>query len=140
MNRWKDWYDQGKRDYQRALKDIEAGFYEWACFAFHQSAEKIVKGLGLFRGAVLWGHSITDLLRLMSQDIESPPEVLESARILDRFYIPTRHPNSFPSGKPADFFTQQTAKEAQDAADQVIRFCESHLFGQRPDPQQTFRN
>ncbi len=27
-NRWKDWYEQGKRDRERALLDIQYGYYE----------------------------------------------------------------------------------------------------------------
>lgn len=35
--------------------------------------------------------------------------------------------NGFPSGKPADYFTNSQAQGARDAADQIIRFCESHF-------------
>ncbi len=35
----------------------------------------------------------------------------------------------FSSGKPADYFTKKQAQEAVNAADQIIRFFESILFG-----------
>lgn len=54
MNRWKDWYEQGKRDYKKALFDLENEFYEWACFTFQQSSEKILKSLGLYMGMEVW--------------------------------------------------------------------------------------
>jgi len=44
-NSWKDWYEQGKRDLERAKLDVDHGFYEWACFTSQQSAEKVIKGL-----------------------------------------------------------------------------------------------
>ncbi|MGC8917240.1 MAG: HEPN domain-containing protein, partial [Thermoanaerobaculum sp.] len=49
-NRWKDWYEQGKRDRDRALLDIQYGYSKWACFALQQSAEKVVKAMGLGAG------------------------------------------------------------------------------------------
>ncbi|GBC76596.1 hypothetical protein HRbin08_00058 [bacterium HR08] len=127
MNRWKDWYEQGKRDYERALLDLQYGYYEWACFTLQQSAEKVIKALGLARGLTLWGHSLTEMLRLIGHALEVPPDILECARRLDFYYISPRYPNGFASGKPADYFTEAQAREALDAADQIIRFCEGHL-------------
>jgi HEPN domain-containing protein len=129
MNRWKDWYEQGKRDYERALIDVQYGYYEWACFTLQQSAEKVIKALGLARGLTLWGHSLTEMLKLIGQEtgIEVPAAILNRARLLDLYYIPPRYPNGFASGKPADYFTEAQAREALDAADQIIRFCEGYL-------------
>jgi len=131
VNRWRDWYEQSKRDYERALIDIQYGYYEWACFTLQQSAEKAIKALGMARGLTLWGHSLTELLKWIEQEtgIEVPASVLDRARLLDLYYIPPRYPNSFASGKPADYFTEAQAREALDAADQIIRFCESFLPG-----------
>lgn len=129
-NRWKDWYEQGKRDGERALLDIQYGYYEWACFTLQQSVEKVIKALGLAQGLTLWGHSLTEMLRLIGQHIPVPSEILDRARLLDLYYIPPRYPNGFASGKPADYFTESQAREALNAADQIIRFCESHL----PEP------
>jgi HEPN domain-containing protein len=129
MNRWKDWYEQGKRDYERALIDVQYGYYEWACFTLQQSAEKVIKALGLARGLTLWGHSLTEMLKLIGQEtgIEVPAAILDRARLLDLYYIPPRYPSGFASGKPADYFTEAQAREALDAADQIIRFCEGYL-------------
>ncbi|MGC8917689.1 MAG: HEPN domain-containing protein, partial [Thermoanaerobaculum sp.] len=43
--KWKDWYEQGERDRDRALPDIQYGYSKWACFALQQSAEKVVKAM-----------------------------------------------------------------------------------------------
>lgn len=127
MNRWKDWYEQGKRDYERALLDIRYGYYEWACFTFQQSAEKVIKALGLVRGVTLWGHSLTEMLKRLREDLEVAEEVPDGARLLDLYYIPPWYPNGFASGKPADYFTEAQAREALNAANRVIWFCEGHL-------------
>lgn len=127
MNRWKDWNEQGKRDLERAKLDIDHRFYEWACFTSQQSAEKVIKGLALKLGLTIWGHSLTEILSILSGRIEIPEQLKDEAKLLDLYYIPSRYPNGFPSGKPADYFTEKQAREAIDAADHIIRFCESHL-------------
>lgn len=129
MNRWKDWYEQGKRDLGRAMLDLEHGYYEWACFTSQQSAEKVIKALALKYGLNMWGHSLTEMLKILSQQIEIKEEIKDNARLLDIYYIPPRYPNGFPSGKPADYFTEKQAKEAIDATNNIIRFCEGLLFG-----------
>lgn len=58
MNRWKDWYQQEKRDLEKALFDNREGFYEWACFTAQQATEKVVKSLGLKLKIELWRHSM----------------------------------------------------------------------------------
>ena len=127
MNRWKDWYEQGKRDLERGRLDVAHRFYEWACFTSQQSAEKVIKGLALKLGLTIWGHSLTEILGILSERIEIPEELKDEAKLLDLYYIPPRYPNGFSSGKPADYFTEKQAREAIDAADRIIRFCESHL-------------
>lgn len=128
-NRWRDWYEQGKRDLERARLDVQYEYYEWACFTSQQAAEKVVKALGLARNITLWGHSLTEMLKRLHQDINVPQEILDCARLLDLYYIPPRYPNGFAAGKPADYFTEEQAREALDAASRIIRFCESHLPG-----------
>jgi len=127
MNRWKDWYEQGKRDLERAKLDFDHRFYEWACFTSQQSAEKVIKGLALNLGLMIWGHSLTEILKILSERIEISEALKDEAKLLDLYYIPPRYPNGFPSGKPADYFTEKQAREALDAAGHIIRFCESHL-------------
>ncbi len=124
-------YDQGIRDLERARLDITHEFYEWACFTAQQSAEKVLKGLALNLGITIWGHSLTEMLVILSESIAIEEEVKEIGKLLDIYYIPTRYPNGFSSGKPADYFTEKQAQEAINAADNIAKFCESLLFGQK---------
>lgn len=128
MNRWKDWYEQGKRDMERAMLDLEHTYYEWACFTSQQSAEKVLKALALKSGFNIWGHSLTEMFKILSQKIEVEKQIIEKAKLLDMYYIPARYPNGFAAGKPADYFTERQAKEAIDAAGNIIRFCEGFLL------------
>lgn len=127
MNRWKDWYEQAKRDLERAKLDLEHEYYEWACFTCQQASEKIVKALGMKLGIELWGHSITEMLTVleMEKGLTIPKEIKLMGKELDKYYIPTRYPNGFPSGKPADYFSEVDASRALDAANRIFRFCES---------------
>jgi HEPN domain-containing protein len=61
------------------------------------------------------------------KDLRVPPRSIEQAQLLDTFYIPTRYPNGFPEGKPADYYNATKAQEALDAANAIIRFCQDHL-------------
>ena len=127
MNRWNDWYQQGKRDLQRARLDLEHEYYEWACFTSQQAADKLIKALGLRLGITIWGHSLTEMFSFLQEHVPIPAEIADQARLLDFYYIPTRYPNGFAAGKPADYFSERQAVEAIHAAGDILRFCESHL-------------
>lgn len=112
---------------ERGRLDVDHSFFEWACFTSHQSAEKVIKGLALNLGLTGWAHSLIEILRIVSERIEIPEQLKNEAKLLDLYYIPPRYPSGFPSGRPADSFTEKQAGESIDAADHILRFCESHL-------------
>lgn len=126
MNRYRDWLDQAERDLSRAAIDIQYEYWEWACFTAQQAAEKAVKALLMRKGASTWGYAITPMLRHFT-DIATPTAMIEYAQLLDAYYIPTRYPNGFAEGKPADYYNEQKAREAVHAASELIRFCQDHL-------------
>jgi len=130
VNRYLDWYEQGKLDLEKAKKDLESGYYEWSCFTAQQSVEKVVKALILKLGFTPWGHSITNLLKLIKKEIKISDELINKAQVLDSYYIPTRYPNSFSEGKPSDYYNRKMAEEAIDAASEIIRFCENYILKQ----------
>ena len=47
--------------------------------------------------------------------------------MLDRFYIPTRYPNSFDAGAPEDYFLEADARQAIAHAEQIIEFVRRRL-------------
>lgn len=128
MNRYRDWLEQAERDLSRAEIDIQYEYWEWACFTAQQAAEKAVKALLMNRGMSAWGHAITPMLRRLSvEGVPVPDAAIGQAQLLDAYYIPTRYPNGFTEGKPADYYNAQKAKEAVDAAGDLLRFCADHL-------------
>jgi len=126
MNRYLDWLSQAERDLSRAEIDIQYDYWEWACFTSQQAAEKACKALLMFHGHTVWGHAITPMLRSLSELIV-PDDILEFAQLLDSYTIPTRYPNGFTEGKPADYFNDSKANGAVHAAREIIRFCKDHI-------------
>jgi HEPN domain-containing protein len=124
-----DWLRQAAHDLASARVALEAGIYEWACFASQQAAEKAVKAVYQALGADAWGHAVSSLL-LALPDLLSPeqqdrvtPALVDLARELDRHYIPARYPDAHPEGAPFEFYTQADARRAVDQADQLLRLC-----------------
>ena len=127
MDRSADWLKQAKRDMERADLDIQYAFFEWACFTSQQSAEKAVKALYQKLNMSIRGHSIIKMLEGLPAKIEVSEELLHNARILDRYYIESRYPNGFPVGSPFEYFDKKIAQEANDAAREILRFCENTI-------------
>lgn len=123
-NRYLDWFRQALADLQHANNSKDDGDFEWSCFAAHQAAEKALKAIFLKRGIDAWGHTLTVLLGNLPDDIGQPPDkLINNARILDKYYIPTRYPYGFDSGAPTDFYTLSEAQQAVQLAEAIIEYC-----------------
>ena len=122
-----DWMKQALRDLEAAEENRKRGFHEWSCFIAQQGAEKAVKALLYKLSAVSWGHSVYELLKLASKKIVVDEETIAAAKRLDRYYIPTRYPNSFDSGSPHDYFTSKDADDALVCSKRIVEFCNSLL-------------
>ena len=124
MRRHADWFRQAQRKLDSARWDIRGKFYEDACFSAQQAAELGAKALLESQGRIELGHSVYQLLQAVS---DVPQDILDAARVLDRYYIPTRYPNGFPAGAPMDFYDQPTAEEAVELAEAILGFVGSQL-------------
>ena len=103
---------------------MKSGDYEWSRFAAHQAAEKAVKAVFLKNGMDAWGHTISALLGNLPKKTKPQTDLIDSAKILDKHYIPTRCPNGFDSGSPTDFYTLKEAENAIYCAEEIATFCE----------------
>jgi len=122
--RWRDWLAQAKRDLNHAANARKDKDFEWSCFSAQQAAEKAVKAVFLYLHGEGWGHSVYGLLKALSDKVKVPRKLLEAAKILDKHYIPTRYPNGFERGIPADYYTKAEAQEAIKNAREIIKFCQ----------------
>ena len=109
VERSKDWFMQAEHDLSHAKHDMKEGFYDWACFASQQAAEKAIKAVFYRLNAEVWGHSIYDLLRELDNHYKVPDELLEYALELDKAYMLSCYPNAHPSGSPKDRYTIKDA-------------------------------
>lgn len=101
-------------------------------FHSQQASEKALKAALQKLGGEAWGHSIADLLRTLKERVEVPAHLHGSGINLDRFYIPSRYPNGWAAGCPADYFTDEDARAAIGHSEAILRFCEGVLAGPRP--------
>ncbi|MBI2939911.1 MAG: HEPN domain-containing protein [Chloroflexi bacterium] len=131
MERSADWLDQAQGDLIHARHDLEAGFYDWACFSAQQAAEKAVKAVLHRAGVEAWGHSVADLVDVVgrSQPVlaDLPADLMDAALELDKAYIPARYPDAHPSGSPRRRYTRTEAERMVGHAERIVRFSESLL-------------
>ena len=114
---------QAARDLRQAGNSANEGLHEWACFAAQQGAEKAVRGLHQHVGQAAWGSVVRRLLEDPPAGKKPPGELIEAARVLDAFYVPTRYPNGHPAGAPAEHYGSLQSKQAMDYAGQIVEFC-----------------
>ncbi|ASC69580.1 hypothetical protein XM38_005070 [Halomicronema hongdechloris C2206] len=126
-NRALDWFRQAQRDLSQAEASEQAGRYEWACFAAHQAAEKAVKALHLHQGQQAWGHLVARLLAELPNNHLVPPLLIEQAKVLDNFYIPTRYPDSHAEGSPFEHYGPLQSREALRYAGAILEFVRDGL-------------
>jgi HEPN domain-containing protein len=124
-----DWMAQAERDLEVARANAEQEYHEWACFAAQQAAEKALK-------AALYSRlreSRTHSLRLLLGDIDdnAPETAVQAARVLDRYYIPTRYANGHDSGPPFSYYGPPESRQAIEYADLLVKFARSRMAQSR---------
>ncbi|RLD16026.1 MAG: DNA-binding protein [Caldiserica bacterium] len=120
------WFRQAKESL-KAAKDLkEKGHFNWVCFIAQQSAEFAIKAVYELRGEpVEWIHSLTVLIKGDKKrgisGIKELLDCIESAKLLDKVYIPTRYVNSVPYGAPFEFYDKGDAEECLLAAEKILK-------------------
>ena len=125
--RSRDWLRQAEADLRHARNSRDLGDYDWAAFASHQAAEKAIKALYQHFHLEAWGHTLSTLLERLPNEAKPDVALINSARELDKHYIPTRYPNGFESGAPVDFYILSEANRAIEKAEAIIEFCKNIL-------------
>jgi len=120
---FKRWFKMALGTVRSAEGDLERGDYNWACFKAHQSAEFAVKGLLRGLGLGAYGHSVSALLAAAPSELKVL-NLLQRAKTLDKYYVPTRYPNAWAEGSPADYYTREDASQAIEYAKSIISWVE----------------
>ncbi len=116
MPRARDGLAQAEKD--RELAEVR---HEWACFAAQQRA----KALHLHLGQEAWGHTMVKLLSELP--LEVPAELIERAKFLDVYYVPTRYPDAFSEGIPAEHYGPLQSEEAIRHAGAILGFIRAQM-------------
>lgn len=127
MRRHEDWLKQSHSDLDAAEDSAGSSHFEWACFQAQQAAEKALKALIISKGGESRVHSINFLLSNLPENIKVSEQIYNTAKELDKHYIPTRYPDSFSTGIPKDFFTSDDARRAIANAKKIIGFVEENI-------------
>jgi HEPN domain-containing protein len=119
------WVAFAQDDLRSAAVLYDAGIWNQVCFHAQQCAEKLLKALLLHQGEdVPRTHVIADLLnRLAPQTRTAFTPYYADVLNLDRYYIPTRYPDTLPGVMPGE----PDARTALDAAGQVMASVEALL-------------
>ena len=124
-NRSQDWFAQAERDLEQSRASQRDGRHEWACFAAQQAAEKAVKALHLAKGQEAWGHVVARLLEELPMTV--PDELVEKAKVLDNFFLPTRYANGHPEGAPFEHYGPLQSREAIEYASEILELARSEM-------------
>ncbi len=127
MVRSQDWLRQAEGDLAAAEDSAKAGHHEWAAFQSQQGAEKAAKALVQSLHGSARGHSVTEILKQLSERANVPEKILRGAQEVDRVYVTSRYPNGFASGSPLDYFNEQSSKELIAHAREILEFCRSQI-------------
>ena len=127
--RWVDWLDEAEDDLATATDLLRLGRFSKACYFAQQAAEKALKALLIKRlNRYVHTHSVRELLEMVREGgIRVSEDLLRVGDILDRYYVPTRYPNAWPSGAPYRHYTEGDAREAIEYANRVMDFVRSNL-------------
>ena len=120
--RSKDWWSQAVRNLKFAEESIHGEWHEWACFAAHQAAEMAVKALYLHLGGRPNGIVVSRLLKELPCCISVDEDVVEAAKVLDTFYIPTRYPDSHAGGASYEHYGSLQSQGAIACATRILEF------------------
>ncbi|RJQ80689.1 MAG: HEPN domain-containing protein [Desulfobacteraceae bacterium] len=123
------WMQQSEDDFKfvQWLSNAEM-FFDKGCFIAQQAGEKACKAClyAIGRRRIL-GHSIYELSQALSEQDGRFAALLDDAKQLDRFYIPTRYPNGIPGGSPFQVFDHQDLKNASDSLERIMTTCRNFL-------------
>ncbi len=116
------WLRQAEHDLKVAERHVEERFFSDACFMAEQTSQKGLKAYLFFTGErFVFSHSVTKLAFDCAKKDRRFEAIVDSGRILDKYYIPTRYPDALalPSA-PFEVYTESEAEEALKYAREIL--------------------
>ena len=120
------WLAQARHTLASARRDAGGRDYDWSCFKAQQAGEYALKGLLRGLGRPAYGPSLKRLLEALAEaGVEVAQGLVEAAQELDIHYVPA------PEGSPFEFYNPKRAREALEAAQQILAWVEGLWRGGR---------
>ena len=108
-----DWLFFAESDMKLAESAIDKAIYHLACFHAQQAAKKYLKAYLAQKGLTIPKvHSLKELYEFLQPHVSELEQFLESLRVLDQYYIPTRYPDALPGTLPEGLPTKEHAEKA----------------------------
>jgi HEPN domain-containing protein len=123
MQRTQDWLREAEAELHAAQDLFAHGHWSWCCFTCQQAAEKALKALGEHFRSPQAGHNLNLLLQAVEVNVSISQRIRQACAHLNRYYIPTRYPNAFDRGAPAEQFFEADARQALDDVQEVVKFA-----------------
>lgn len=115
------WLAFAEEDLAFARYALDGGYFAQGCFHAQQAAEKAVKAAHYAAGArAVLGHSVRVLIQRLDPHVSALDGLIDSARELDLYYVPTRYPNGLDFGTPSEAFSKAQATKAVRMAAAII--------------------
>ncbi|MEA4883576.1 MAG: HEPN domain-containing protein [Clostridia bacterium] len=128
------WLRQAEHDLDDAHFVITGNRHGLACFLSQQSAEKGVKAFLFACGAeAVWGHSVAELCRDAAELDGTFEPIIPLGASLDKYYIPTRCPDSLPGGIPAEAFDIWDAEKAVKTTQTILSHVRKRMRDLQPN-------
>ena len=115
------WMKNAKTTLRSAENDNSSKFYNWACFKAQQASEYAIKAYLRGTGKSSFGHSISLLLK----DLDFATNLIDLAKKIDKYYIPTRYTDVWSEGTPEDYYTVEDANDAILCSQTIIKEVEA---------------
>lgn len=117
------WLRQSEADLKAAKDSLEDNNFEWSCFQSQQSAEKSLKSYLYSLGYTSFiTHSVKLLIKECGKRNKVFLGLMEEARALDTYYIPTRYPNGLDEDiAPVDYYDKEDAQKCLRFATLILK-------------------
>jgi HEPN domain-containing protein len=128
-NEGQRWLGEAQNELETANWDVKGNRASAACFWSQQAAEKALKAFLYFKGErIVLEHSVARLVQMCEAKETGFLQFLETAKMLDRYYVPTRYPNSLPgSAIPAESYSAEEAKRALHMGEEIVDFVAKRM-------------
>lgn len=124
----RNWLYFADEDYLSAEIMLKERIYNKVCFLSQQTIEKSLKAYLLFRGIeIKRTHKIVDLIHACAEIDDEFRKFEEAAVEIDRYYIPTRYPDTLVGSLPEGLPKLEHAQSTKEIALKILEFVKRKL-------------